>query len=627
MAENVEDIEAKLAAYVDGELTPAERVEIETHLEANPSHRVLLKDLMQHRQLLRALPRENAPGDCTEGFQGQLERDILLGGDELTRSRSRFRIRYSPQLLSAAAILFLAIGLAVVVFKVLPPHHPKAPIAQLTQEPTKPNENPTDLLADTRSYSLDAPKMDAKKGESFFEESTLTLKDGGDRDAKSFGGAFKAKADAAPSPEMLVITVTADDLKGANEAVVRYLALNGINYSAPAMEAVWKDGVQLIEDHSINGLAQVAAQVNAPAPAQMPALATVDESEKREAESFDRNRRAARPAPISPSQPSATSQLQARSDTLEVAQKPAPESAPAQTDVSAESLVLSKATRTPTTQPATAGAAEYANRGSREISKSSYGIQPAGGAAGSLGAVSGSGGGGGQLAGAAELSDGSLRMKQVQRSLNDAEAGYSEITGARVILAHNMNGRQVQELATSLSQPERNQWAIVRANTGTQYGRLAVTTTTTTVEERQRQLTDNLMAYKTTAQQSETFNAEKFVTSIPTLTSTTRPAQHQQLKENIAPSTAGLSPTATDPQAQAATVNETKAPAQDFFQKLLVEESRVPSTQPFRGETFACYIVVQSPTTRGPAPTTQPLTAGRPTTAPAPAAQPSDTAR
>ena len=41
MAENVEEIEAKLAAYVDGELTPTERVEIETYLQTNPSHRAL----------------------------------------------------------------------------------------------------------------------------------------------------------------------------------------------------------------------------------------------------------------------------------------------------------------------------------------------------------------------------------------------------------------------------------------------------------------------------------------------------------------------------------------------------------------------------------------------------------
>src|SRR4051812_1827686 len=137
MAENAEEIEAKLAAYVDGELTPAGRVEIETHLEANPSHRALLQDLVLHRNLLRSLPREKAPGDCTEGFQGQLERDILLGGNELNLARRRWRIQYSPQLLSAAAIIVVAVGLAVIVYSVLPPHQPKAPLAALSTEPNK----------------------------------------------------------------------------------------------------------------------------------------------------------------------------------------------------------------------------------------------------------------------------------------------------------------------------------------------------------------------------------------------------------------------------------------------------------------------------------------------------------
>src|SRR5215212_7496309 len=155
MAENVEDIEGKLAAYVDGELTPAERVEIETHLQNNPSHRVLLQDLVLHRNLLRGLPREKAPGDCTEGFQNQLEREVLLGGDELSGGRNRFRISYSPQLLSAAAIIILAIALAVIVYSVLPPHHPKAPLAKLTDENSekfdqKSAERPADGLADLR---------------------------------------------------------------------------------------------------------------------------------------------------------------------------------------------------------------------------------------------------------------------------------------------------------------------------------------------------------------------------------------------------------------------------------------------------------------------------------------------
>src|SRR3954464_4063385 len=127
MAENAEETEAKLAAYVDGELTPAERVEIETHLQNNPSHRELLSDLVLHRNLLRSLPREKAPGDCTEGFQGQLEREVLLGGDELTRARRRWRIQYSPQLLSAAAIVLVALALAIIVYSVLPPHQPHAP--------------------------------------------------------------------------------------------------------------------------------------------------------------------------------------------------------------------------------------------------------------------------------------------------------------------------------------------------------------------------------------------------------------------------------------------------------------------------------------------------------------------
>src|SRR5882757_2037435 len=167
MAENVEEIEAKLAAYVDGELTPAERVEIETHLQNNPSHRELLQDLVLHRNLIRGLPREKAPGDCTEGFQGQLERDILLGGDELSKSRSRFRIQYSPQLLSAAAIILVAVALGIIVYAVLPPHQSHPPLAQLSTEPSKTAEpavaESTGALADSRSFRI-ADEAVSKKG-------------------------------------------------------------------------------------------------------------------------------------------------------------------------------------------------------------------------------------------------------------------------------------------------------------------------------------------------------------------------------------------------------------------------------------------------------------------------------
>src|SRR3954452_23241038 len=140
MDENVEEIEEKVAAYVDGELRQAERVGVENYLQNNPSHRALLQDLVLHRNLIRKLPREKAPVDCTEGFQGQLERDVLLGGDELTRARRRWRIQYSPQLLSAAAIILVAVALGIIVYSVLPPHQSHPPISQLTTEPAKDSE-------------------------------------------------------------------------------------------------------------------------------------------------------------------------------------------------------------------------------------------------------------------------------------------------------------------------------------------------------------------------------------------------------------------------------------------------------------------------------------------------------
>ena len=58
-----EDIEAKLAAYIDGELDTAQRAEIEKHLAAHPKHRALIEELMSQKDLLKALPRQVAPAD------------------------------------------------------------------------------------------------------------------------------------------------------------------------------------------------------------------------------------------------------------------------------------------------------------------------------------------------------------------------------------------------------------------------------------------------------------------------------------------------------------------------------------------------------------------------------------
>jgi anti-sigma factor RsiW len=69
MSENFETIEARLCAYVEGELDEQGKAEIEKHLLANPHHRRLLDELSAQRTLLRRLPRDPAPPELAESFK------------------------------------------------------------------------------------------------------------------------------------------------------------------------------------------------------------------------------------------------------------------------------------------------------------------------------------------------------------------------------------------------------------------------------------------------------------------------------------------------------------------------------------------------------------------------------
>jgi hypothetical protein len=115
MSQNQEIIEAKLCAYIDGELDAEGRVEIERHLEANPQHRRLLESLRATRDLLKWLPREAAPAEVAETLNGQLERSVLLDDTSETLGPSIW-----PRVLAAAAIIFLTVGLFAAVYFTLP---------------------------------------------------------------------------------------------------------------------------------------------------------------------------------------------------------------------------------------------------------------------------------------------------------------------------------------------------------------------------------------------------------------------------------------------------------------------------------------------------------------------------
>jgi len=116
-----EDIEAKLAAYIDGEIDAADRAEIEKHLAGNAQHRQLIQELIQQRQLLQGLPREMAPADVAETINAQLERAVLLGDVDGEAEAVHMRIGFWPQIRAVAAVLLLTAGLAAVIYYFLPP--------------------------------------------------------------------------------------------------------------------------------------------------------------------------------------------------------------------------------------------------------------------------------------------------------------------------------------------------------------------------------------------------------------------------------------------------------------------------------------------------------------------------
>src|SRR3954452_22294926 len=132
-----EDIEAKLAAYVDGELDEAGRAEIEKHLATNPQHAQLIRELMQQRQIVRDLPREMAPADVAEQINAQLERAALLGDDASDDVDSTaLRISHWRQFRAIAAVLVLTAGLSIVVYYVLPSPSQRSTVTQLIPLPT-----------------------------------------------------------------------------------------------------------------------------------------------------------------------------------------------------------------------------------------------------------------------------------------------------------------------------------------------------------------------------------------------------------------------------------------------------------------------------------------------------------
>lgn len=254
MSDIQENTEAKLAAYIDGDLDGSDRAEIEKLLEQNPNYRRVLDQLRQTRQLLRGLPRESAPPELSEIFNSQLERSVLLDGITEQRPKSGPLNRW-PQFMMAAAVVVLTVGLGTVVYFVLPKSRPPIRIAANSAAPSagvhgaQPTsaEDEEDLYDRSTNSNLAGeqppantaivPGLDVSAADPTSEVGELALDAYQNPQVQSLlyetSGANTATASKPEnSKDALVMVVRSNDPQELQKQVVAYLDANNISWSA-----------------------------------------------------------------------------------------------------------------------------------------------------------------------------------------------------------------------------------------------------------------------------------------------------------------------------------------------------------------------------------------------------------
>jgi hypothetical protein len=221
---NTENIEAKLCAYVDGELDPAGRAEIEGHLASNPQHRQLMDELMKQRKLLAGLPRERAPEDLFEAMTNQLERSVLLDGDAAHAGVTGVggagphiagQINRWPQVFAAAAVLVLAIGLAAVIYFVLPDQSRPAYVTSTTPASAMRGEAAPSVVGgdpDTRPTALARREVDRNEAKVDAAKAAPGEESLAGRDAGAAPASPAAPATPEPPPAAVAVAPAANDI-------------------------------------------------------------------------------------------------------------------------------------------------------------------------------------------------------------------------------------------------------------------------------------------------------------------------------------------------------------------------------------------------------------------------------
>ncbi len=94
----------QLSAYLDGELTAAERADVERLLAGDAEARSLLAELKQVSRLVSSVPRDAAPGNLADLVTARMERESLIGEPSRESSAALTLLRWSRPLTMAACL-------------------------------------------------------------------------------------------------------------------------------------------------------------------------------------------------------------------------------------------------------------------------------------------------------------------------------------------------------------------------------------------------------------------------------------------------------------------------------------------------------------------------------------------
>lgn len=132
-----QDIEELLNSFIDGELTPAQRAEVEGLIAGDEQIARRLRDLQKCKTLMRALPRAEAPAGTLKRIQASLEEGSLLGRRiRPSDARRERRQLVGRRVLAVAAMVAVMAALAVVIYTINTPEAGPQPPTPMGPPPT-----------------------------------------------------------------------------------------------------------------------------------------------------------------------------------------------------------------------------------------------------------------------------------------------------------------------------------------------------------------------------------------------------------------------------------------------------------------------------------------------------------